>query len=146
MIYYHLQKSSVQFSVRRNQEMRQSGCAHWWLKFSIRKEENVKASGSETRICKDEWKRWFRRFHAGDWRLKRFLNELTTDGGSLWQDSHSSHSSILQLVDGAVFGPPAVRANPQEVTHLVRSLTGIQDPPVITYRHKDMYSKNSFLI
>lgn len=60
---------------------------------------------------------------------KQKFCKLTANGGSLWQYSDGSYSSILQLVDGTVFGPPAVRANPQEMTDLVSSLTGIQDPP-----------------
>lgn len=56
-------------------------------------------------------------------------DQSTVDGCSLWQDGDRSHSSVLQLMDGTVLGPPAVRTDPQEVTHLVRSLTGVQHSP-----------------
>lgn len=54
---------------------------------------------------------------------------LTADGGPLRQDSDGSHRGVLQVLDGTVFGTPAVGADPQEMTHLVRSLTGVQDAP-----------------
>lgn len=55
---------------------------------------------------------------------------LTADGGPLRQDGDGSHRGVLQVLDGTVFGAPAVGADPQEMTHLVRSLTGVQDAPV----------------
>lgn len=68
----------------------------------------------------------------GDRRAGR---RLTADGGSLGQDGDGSHGGVLQLVDGAVLGPPAVGADPQEVTDLVGPLTGVQDPPGSKHKH-----------
>ena len=61
----------------------------------------------------------------GGWR-----DERTADHGPLGQDGDGAHRRVLQLVDGAVLGPPAVGADPHEVAHLVRPLAGVQDPPV----------------
>lgn len=71
--------------------------------------------------------------HTGQPKNTIQLNDPTADGGSLRQDSDGSYSSVLQLVDGTVLGPPAVWADPQEMTDLVRSLTGIQDAPGVKH-------------
>lgn len=55
--------------------------------------------------------------------------ELTADGGPLGQDGDGAHGGVLQLVDGAVLGPPAVGADPQEMSDLIGPLRGVQDSP-----------------
>lgn len=57
------------------------------------------------------------------------MARLTADGGPLGQDGDGPHRRVLQLLDGAALGAPAVGADPQEVTDLLRSLGGVQDAP-----------------
>lgn len=68
--------------------------------------------------------------HKDEQRESISGERLTADGGPLRQDGDGSHRGVLQVLDGTVFGAPAVGADPQEMTHLVRSLTGVQDAPV----------------
>lgn len=58
---------------------------------------------------------------------------ITFNGGAFGQDSDCSHCYILELVDGAALGPPAVRSNPQEMAHLIGPLGGIENSPARTF-------------
>ncbi len=53
----------------------------------------------------------------------------TFNGRALGQYSDCSHRYILELVDRAALGPPAVRSNPQEMAHLIGPLGGIENSP-----------------
>ena len=67
-------------------------------------------------------------------RLKAGVNEPTADHGSLGQNGDGPHGRVLQLVDGAVLGPPTVGADPHEVAHLVGPLAGVQNAPAGQHR------------
>lgn len=54
---------------------------------------------------------------------------LTRNCVSLWQDGDSADGSILEALNRAVLGSPTIRPNPQEMAHLIRSFTGVKDPP-----------------
>lgn len=57
----------------------------------------------------------------------------TFNGGAFGQDRDCSHCYILELVDGAALGPPAVRSNPQEMAHLIGPFGGIENSPARTF-------------
>lgn len=57
----------------------------------------------------------------------------TFDGGAFGQYSDCSHCYILELVDRAALGPPAVGSNPQEMAHLIGPLGGIENSPARTF-------------
>lgn len=64
------------------------------------------------------------------WSMQReSLCVRTFNGGAFGQYSDCSHRHILELVDGAALGPPAVGSNPQEMAHLIGPLGGIENSP-----------------
>lgn len=121
MIYNHHQSTPLQFGITGNHEMVGMKCFF--------QQERGKLSEK-----KRTWRYATKKRKKRKKKLnQRFADERTADGDSLWQNSDGSHGGVLQLVDGTVLGPPAVWTDPQEVTHLLRSLTGVQDPPVFKH-------------
>lgn len=57
----------------------------------------------------------------------------TFNGGAFGQYSDCTHCYILELVDRAALGTPAVRSNPQEMAHLIGPLGGIENSPARTF-------------
>lgn len=71
----------------------------------------------------------------------------TFNGGAFGQNCDRSHRHLLQLVDRAALGPPAVGSNPQEMAHLVGPLGSIENSSVraCVYQERE-YKRNVHLL
>lgn len=70
-------------------------------------------------------------------RLQKPIS-LTGDSGSFWQDGDGTDCGVLEALNRAVLGSPAVRADPQEMAHFIGSFAGVKDPPVNIRTHESI--------